>query len=224
MASTTSRNSSHLVMAFTQCAARQREFGVSLNTSPRVTVSVAHLENMTTIRNLIDETASTRGSNFAGSTSMRVPGRSRLGCGCARGRGRANSVAGGFVKALQEALPRSANAAGIQCVNLRGRHGGAAHEKHPPLAGYALRRGQGVRSRDGRRLSRQGDVREFGRALQPRITPSAGGIRCPQDCEGRRPDLPQPGAHDHLEQYRRPSRLGIRPRLRRRDDLNHFPA
>ena len=107
--------------------------------------------------------------------------------------------------------------AGVERRDLRGGGRVAADRGHAGPAREPLRRREGLRAPVGRRLPPAGPARLERHPLQPRVAAAPRALRDPQDHLDRGRDRPRRRRRARDGQPRRPPRLGLGPRLRRRD-------
>ena len=113
--------------------------------------------------------------------------------------------------------PRGAVRPGVQRGDLRPPRPVTSGRGHPGPPGEPVRRRQGVRAPHGRRLPAPRPARREPDPLQPRVAAPARAVRHPQDHRRGRRDLRRHRLPAHPRQPRRGARLGLGPRLRRRD-------
>ena len=113
--------------------------------------------------------------------------------------------------------PPGAVRPGVQRGDLRPPRPVPAGRGDPGPPGEPVRRREGLRPPDGRRLPTPGPARGQPGPLQPRVTAPARAVRDPQDHRRRGRDLRRHRLAAHPRQPRRRARLGLGPGLRRRD-------
>ena len=112
---------------------------------------------------------------------------------------------------------RRTTRAGVERRDLRRGRRVPADRGHADPAGEPLRRREGVRAPVGRRLPPARPARLERHPLQPRVAAAPRALRDPQDHLDRGRDRPRRRRRAGDGQPRRPPRLGLGPRLRRRD-------
>ena len=117
----------------------------------------------------------------------------------------------------RSAGPRGPRRPGLQRRDLRRARPLPAGRGHPGPAAQPVRRGEGLRAPRGRREPAARAARVQPGPLQPRVAAPPGAVRHPQDHLDRGRDRAGPGRPARARQPRRPPRLGLGPRLRRRD-------